>query len=84
MTAIVVFSHPTCTSCRDALSAAKELAEERPDVEVELVSLASESGRERAEEEGVLLVPTVIVGDTKVQEAPSKGELEEMVEAAER
>lgn len=82
MVRVTVFSHPQCTSCKDALQVAQELEEERDDVEVEVVSLASESGRETAQEEGVLVVPTVIVGDRRVQKAPSSEELVEMVEDA--
>jgi len=82
MVEITVFSHPQCTSCKDALSVAEELREERSDVEVEVISLASESGQDTAQEMCVLVVPTVIVGDQKVQKAPSKEEMVEMVEAA--
>lgn len=82
MTTIEVYTHPTCVTCGDAVEAARALEDRRDDVEVRIVSLATDKGRERAKEEQVLVVPTVIVGDQRVQAAPSEEELEEMLREA--
>lgn len=80
MVTVEVYTHPTCISCGDAVEAAEALAKRRPDVEVRIVSLATERGREKAKGNEVLVVPTVIVGTKKVQAAPSEKDLEEMVD----
>lgn len=76
-----VYTHPACRSCREVLVAAKELAEERDDLAVELSSLASAAGLERAQARGILVVPAVEFGDAVVESALSKEELAALVDA---
>lgn len=82
MTSVWVYTHPSCLSCKDVLERAKELAEERGDLDVSLISLATENGRERAQERDILVVPAVEVAGEVVQEELSKDELEEFIEKA--
>ncbi len=58
-----VFTHPVCPTCPQAIRMAQELAAQRPEVEVRVVSLASERGRAEARAAQVLSVPTIIVGN---------------------
>lgn len=78
-----VYTHPACRSCRAVLTAARALEAERDDVTVELSSLASEAGLERAQARGILVVPAVEFGETVVESALTKAELEALVEAGE-
>lgn len=80
-TVLRVYTHPACRSCRQVLSAANELAAERDDLSVELSSLASDTGLERAQDRGILVVPAVEVGDTVVESALTKEELAALVDA---
>lgn len=57
-----VFTHPVCTSCHYAIELAEQVARERSDLDVRIVSLANQRGLEEARVENVLSVPTVIVG----------------------
>ncbi len=57
-----VFTHPVCPTCPQAIRMAQALAAQRPEVEVRIVSLASERGRAEAREAEVLSVPTIVVG----------------------
>ncbi|HKJ59579.1 MAG TPA: hypothetical protein VKA37_10125 [Halobacteriales archaeon] len=75
-----VYTHPACRSCREVLVAANELAAERDDLTVELSSLASEAGLERAQARGILVVPAVEFGDTVVESALTKEELAALVD----
>lgn len=79
-TELRVYTHPACRSCRDVLTAANELADEREDVTVEMTSLASVAGMERAQTNGILVVPAVEVGETVVQSALTKEELAALVD----
>lgn len=82
MVVVRVFTHPACISCSDALEVARDVAEERDDVEVSLTSLASERGRERAQAAGVLVVPAVEVGEEVLEGVPEPAELEGMIARA--
>lgn len=75
-----VYTHPACRSCREVLNAANELAEEREDVTVELTSLASDAGMERAQSRDILVVPSVEVGGTVIQSAMSKAEMAALID----
>jgi len=75
-----VYTHPACRSCREVLVAANELAAERDDLTVELSSLASEAGLERAQARGILVVPAIEFGDTVVESALTKEELAALVD----
>jgi protein-disulfide isomerase len=80
---IVLFTHPICSGCREALAAAEQLRAERPgEVELDVVSLASARGRERAREAGVVVVPTVVVGGARLVGAPTVEELWQLVDDA--
>ncbi len=58
MTEIELFTHPTCSGCQEALTALRVLEREGR-VALQLTSLGSPSGRRRAAEVGVRVVPTV-------------------------
>jgi predicted thioredoxin/glutaredoxin len=62
---IKIFTHPTCTSCKSAIQLVDRLSREREDLSVRVVSLASRGGREEAQREGVLSVPTILVGTNR-------------------
>lgn len=62
---VKVFTHPTCTSCKNAIQLVDRLAREREDLLVQVVSLASRGGREEAQRENVLTVPTILVGTNR-------------------
>lgn len=80
-----VFTHPVCTTCHLAIRMAEELARQRDDLSVRVVSLANERGRDEAAREHVLSVPTVIVGvATRFVGVPKKPELVKAVDAAKR
>ncbi len=79
---IRVFTHPVCTTCPTAIRMAYKVAERYPDVEVRVVSLGSAQGREEAKREGVLSVPTVIVGSRRFVGVPEWEALLQAVEAA--
>ena len=75
---IRVFTHPVCTGCSTAIRMAQKLSDQRNDVEMQVISLASARGREAARAEGILSVPTVFVGSTRFVGVPR---WDEMVEA---
>ncbi|MFQ5856401.1 MAG: hypothetical protein ACE5LU_12235 [Anaerolineae bacterium] len=72
---IRVFTHPVCAGCSTAIRMAQKLSDQRDDVEMRVVSLASARGREQAKVEGVLSVPTVFVGSTRFVGVPRWDEL---------
>lgn len=59
--AVELFTHPTCIGCQEALTALRAL-ERAGTVALQVTSLGTPSGRERAEELGVTSVPTVRLG----------------------
>lgn len=61
MTEIELFTHPTCSGCQEALTALRAL-ERDGRVALEVTSLGSPSGRRRAADAGVRVVPTVRLG----------------------
>lgn len=61
MTDIELFTHPTCTGCQEALTALRAL-EREGQVTLQVTSLGSPSGRRRASDAGVRVVPTVRLG----------------------
>lgn len=82
MIQIIVFTHPVCTGCGTAIRLTQELADENPDVNLRIHSLASASGREAAQAAQVLSVPTVFVGETRFVGAPNKQDLDTAVDQA--
>jgi len=64
-----------------AIRLAQRLVEMYPDLELRIISLGSPRGREEAKREGVLSVPTVIVGKTRFVGVPK---WEALVAAVER
>ena len=83
---IEIFTSPTCPHCPGALELAREVEREREDVEVVELSTLSEEGRTKAQEFGVMSVPTIFVKGPKHGEilgfrgAPSKERLIKAVE----
>lgn len=55
------FTHPVCTGCWEVGKMLVKLQAELPDLEVEQWSLALPAGRRKAEELGVLEVPTMVI-----------------------
>ena len=72
---IRVFTHPVCTGCSTAIRMAQKLSDQRDDVGMQVISLASARGREAARAEGVLSVPTVFIGSTRFVGVPRWDEL---------
>ncbi len=64
-----------------AIRMAQEVAARYDGLEVRIVSLGSSKGREEAKQEGVLSVPTIIVGDVRFIGVP---EWEALVDAVAR
>lgn len=81
MVTIEVYTHPACVSCKDAMDVAKDFAADREDVSVSMVSLASDSGKKKATELGILVVPAVLVGEEVIEKIPTEEELDSMVAA---
>ncbi len=80
MIPIRVFTHPTCATCPQAIRLAQELAEERSDVSLRVISLGSAKGREIAKAEQILTVPTVFVGERRFTGVPRRDELVAAIE----
>ncbi len=79
MIEVRVFTHPTCTTCPNAIRMVQRLVEQDPQVRMELVSLATARGREMAKALNVLSVPTVFVNGTRFVGVPAWNELLEAV-----
>lgn len=79
-TELRVYTHPACRSCQDVLAAARELERDREDVTVAMTSLASETGRERAQARDILVVPAVECGETVIEDVLSREDLEALVD----
>ncbi len=67
-----VFTHPTCTTCPQAIRLASEVAQDQPDIDFRVISLGSAKGRAIAREMQVLSVPTVFVDDIRFVGVPSR------------
>ncbi|HEX9033522.1 MAG TPA: hypothetical protein VF834_16905 [Streptosporangiaceae bacterium] len=61
MTEIELFTHPTCSGCQEALTALRAL-ERAGKVTLQVTSLGSPTGRRRASDVGVRVVPTIRLG----------------------
>lgn len=79
MIEVRVFTHPTCTTCPNAIQMVQRLAEQDPQVQMRLVSLATPKGREIAKAAHVLSVPTVFVHETRFVGVPRWNDLVEAV-----
>ncbi|MDZ7378196.1 MAG: thioredoxin family protein [candidate division KSB1 bacterium] len=62
-----VFTHPTCTTCPQAIRLTQEVAEQDPDIEWRLTSLATPAGRQEAAARQILSVPTILVGEPPIR-----------------
>lgn len=62
MTAVELFTHPTCKGCQEALTALREL-DHAGKLSLQVTSLGTPAGRRRAEALGVASVPTVRLED---------------------
>lgn len=58
---IIIFTSPTCPHCHSAVDLAKEIEKMREDVKVTEISTATKSGHNKAEQMGVMAVPTIFV-----------------------
>ena len=79
MIEVRVFTHPTCATCPSAIQMVQRLAEQDPQVQMRLVSLATANGRETAKAANVLSVPTVFVNETRFVGVPKWNDLLEAV-----
>jgi glutaredoxin len=79
MIEVRVFTHPTCTTCPNAIQMIQRLTEQDPEVQMRLVSLATANGREIAKAAQVLAVPTVFVNETRFVGVPLWSDLLEAV-----
>lgn len=69
---VELFTHPTCSGCQQALTALREL-ERAGRITLQVTSLGSPTGRRRADQVGVSVVPTVRVGeDYRVLDGPAE------------
>jgi glutaredoxin len=81
MISLRVFTHPTCSTCPQSILLSQEMAEERHDVSLRIISLGSAKGREIAKAEQILTVPTVFVGEQRFTGVPRRDELAAAIEA---
>lgn len=79
MIEIRVFTHPTCATCPNAIQMVQRLAEQDPQVQMRLISLAAASGREIAKSLNVMSVPTVFVNERRFVGVPKWDDLLEAV-----
>ena len=71
---IQVFTSPTCPHCHPALDLAKQIEKERDDVKVTELSTATPHGHRKAEQLGVMALPTIFVkGPAYPQDIGFKG-----------
>ena len=77
---IRVFTHPVCKTCPAAIGLAEAAAAAYPDVAVLVISLGSPQGRAAAKAEGILSVPTIIVGDIRFVGVPERDALVKAIE----
>ncbi len=77
---VLVFTHPTCTTCPQAIQMVQRLAEQDHQVQMRLISLATSSGRELARTMNVWSVPTIVVRQTRFVGVPAWNELLAAVE----
>lgn len=84
MTRLRLFTHPICHGCVEALALVERLIQEKPEMEVEVVSLATPQGRALAQEAGVVIVPTIVVNGERFVGVPSWEELRALVQRASR
>ncbi len=82
MVEVRVFTHPTCFTCPQAIRLAQRLADENPQVNLQIISLGSARGREIAKSLQVLSVPTVFVGETRFVGVPDWGQLKAAADLA--
>lgn len=57
---VVLFTHPTCVGCTEAIRRMQTFSDEHEDVNFRITSLAGREGQELAEKWGVKSVPTII------------------------
>jgi glutaredoxin len=74
-----VFTHPTCTTCPQAIRLASEIAQDDPDIDFRVISLGSAQGRAVAREMQVLSVPTLFVEDIRFVGVPTREALLEAI-----
>lgn len=89
MKAVVeVFTSPTCPHCPAANNSVNSVSEERDDFTVKDYSMATKEGQKKAQEYGVMSVPTVFVKSDNYPEiighrgAPTKKDLNKSLDIA--
>ncbi len=84
MTRLRLFTHPICHGCAEALALVQRLTQEEPEVEVEVISLATPHGRALAQAAGVVVVPTIDANGERFVGVPNWEELRALVQRASR
>ncbi len=84
MTRIRLFTHLICSGCAEALALVQRLAAEEPEIQVEVINLASAAGRAAAQEAGVVVVPTLLIDGERLTGVPTLEELRARVQHATR
>lgn len=57
---LIVFTHPACSGCGDAVKSGWELSQQYPELDLETCSLETKQGLEQANNSGIKLIPTLI------------------------
>jgi glutaredoxin len=81
----LLFTHPTCVGCGEALRRLEAFTGDHPDVEMQIVSLAAQSGQTLARVYRVRTVPTILFRGNPGQRVigvPKIGELESLYQQA--
>lgn len=63
MIPVVLFTHPTCVGCTEAIRRMQAFSDDHADVDFRITSLAGQEGKTLAEQWGVKSVPTVVFND---------------------
>ncbi|MDH4121577.1 MAG: hypothetical protein OEV94_07725 [Deltaproteobacteria bacterium] len=79
----VLFTHPMCVGCGEAIALLTRLGQQNPRVQVRFLSLAGKEGKAAGERLGVHAVPTVVFQDNpalRMEGVPEWEALTDMVE----
>lgn len=79
---VVLFTHPTCTGCRETYRRFEQWEKERDDLSFKVQSLAGPRGHALAEKWHIRSVPTVIFNDDpelRITGIPRRQTMEEML-----
>ncbi|MDH4224324.1 MAG: thioredoxin family protein [Deltaproteobacteria bacterium] len=84
---VVLFTHPVCVGCGEAIGMLTRLEQEDPEVEAVFYSLAGQSGKDLAQKWGVMAVPTLVFAENpawRLEGVPNPQVLAQAVEGARR